>query len=156
MAATYKQNFNIFDFIARNNPDIVASAIAALGYDVTSDDVAATAEKQAATANRVKARKPSADTIRNRTICADILAEFNARNGEFTAADIAGFIVDPDGMPMSTRKVAALLAGMVKRGELEKSPEKWAVSHYALPGYEFAAKPTRRSKSNKSDTVSDN
>ena len=120
MAATYKQNANLFEFIAANFPDIVSAAIDAKGYALTPEDVAATATKQAATANRPKVHKPSAETKRNRAICDDILAEFNARNGEFTAAEVANMTTDPDGIPMTTRKVAALLSQMVKRGELAR------------------------------------
>lgn len=144
MAATYKQNANLFEFIAANFPDIVSAAIDAKGYALTPEDVAATATKQAATANRPKVHKPSVETKRNRAICDDILVEFNARNGEFTAAEVANMTTDPEGIPMTTRKVAALLSQMVKRGELAKSPEKWSVAHYALPGYEFAPKPARK------------
>lgn len=152
MAATYKQNANLFEFIAANFPDIVSAAIDAKGYALTPEDVAATATKQAATANRPKVHKPSAETKRNRAICDDILAEFNARNGEFTAAEVANMTTDPDGIPMTTRKVAALLSQMVKRGELAKSPEKWASAHYGLPGYEFAPKPTRKVKKTANET----
>ena len=146
MAATYKQNANLFEFIAANFPDIVSAAIDAKGYALTPEDVAATATKQAATANRPKVHKPSAETKRNRAICDDILAEFNVRHGEYTASELADIVVDPDGMTMGTRKIAALLSQMVKRGELAKSPYKWASSHYALPGHEFTPKPVRKSK----------
>lgn len=145
--ATYKQLANVTQFIANNNPDVVALAIDALGYKgISVEGIAEVADKQAARANRPKVHKPSAETKRNRAICDDILAEFNARNGEFTAAEVANMTTDPDGMPMTTRKVAALLSQMVKRGELAKSPEKWASAHYGLPGYEFAPKPARKSK----------
>ena len=146
--ATYKQLANVTQFIANNNPDVVALAIDALGYkDVTAQDITEVADKQAARANAPKPpRKPTAEMVRNRAICDDILAEFNVRKGEYTASELADIVVDPDGMTMGTRKIAALLSQMVKRGELVKSPYKWASSHYALPGHEFTPKPVRKSK----------
>ena len=41
MAATYRQNANLFEFIAANFPDIVSAAIDAKGYALTPEDVAA-------------------------------------------------------------------------------------------------------------------
>ena len=123
--------------------------------NVSVEDVANVVNKMATTLNRPTAKKPSKDTIRNAQIKDDIVAELSARGEEFTAADLSAIVVDPDGYPMTTRKVAALLAALAREGRICKSPEKWTVAHYAMPGVEFKVKPVkvRKSKKNAEDTA---
>ena len=82
-------------------------------------------------ANRKRVSKPSAETLRNRQIATELAGEINARGAEFTAADIAEFYTDPDGMPLTARKVGALLRQAVGMGLIAVSPEPWSVKHYA-------------------------
>ena len=106
--------------------DVIADA---MGADVA--DVTATINKMVESANRKRVSKPSAETLRNRQIATELAGEINARGAEFTAADIAEFYTDPDGMPLTARKVGALLRQAVGMGL----------------GFEFAKKPVRVKKS---------
>ena len=121
--------------------DVIADA---MGADVT--DVTATITKMIQSANRKRVSKPSAETLRNRQIATELAGEINARGAEFTAADIAEFYTDPDGMPLTARKVGALLRQAVGMGLIAVSPEPWSVKHYAPVGFEFAKKPVRVKK----------
>lgn len=121
--------------------DVIADA---MGADVA--DVIATIDKMVKSANAVYKSKPSAETLRNRQIVAELAQEINARSAEFTAADIAEFYTDPDGMPLTARKVGALLRQTVAVGLIAVSPEPWSVKHYAPIGFEFAKKPKRERK----------
>lgn len=126
--------------------DGIADVIAdAMGADVA--DVTATIDKMIQSANRKRVSKPSAETLRNRQIATELAGEINARGAEFTAADIAEFYTDPDGMPLTARKVGALLRQAVAMGLIAVSPEPWSVKHYAPVGFEFAKKPVRVKKS---------
>lgn len=131
--------------------DVIADA---MGADVA--DVTATIEKMVESANRKHVSKPSAETLRNRQIAKELAGEINARGAEFTAADIAEFYTDPDGMPLTARKVGALLRQAVAMGLIAVSPEPWSVKHYAPVGFEFAKKPVRIKKSKDADTDADN
>lgn len=122
--------------------DVIADA---MGADVA--DVSATIEKMVESANRKRVSKPSVETLRNRQIATELAGEINARGAEFTAADIAEFYTDPDGMPLTARKVGALLRQAVAMGLIAVSPEPWSVKHYAPVGFEFAKKPVRVKKS---------
>jgi hypothetical protein len=121
--------------------DVIADA---MGADVA--DVTATIAKMIQSANRKRVSKPSAETLRNRQIATELADEINARGAEFTAADIAEFYTDPDGMPLTARKVGALLRQAVGMGFIAVSPEPWSVKHYAPVGFEFAKKPVRVKK----------
>lgn len=133
----------------------IADAIAdAMGADVA--DVTATIDKMIQSVNRKRVSKPSAETLRNRQIAKELAGEINARGAEFTAADIAEFYTDPDGMPLSARKVGALLRQTVAMGLIAVSPEPWSVKHYAPVGFEFAKKPVRVKKSKDADADADN
>lgn len=126
----------------------IADAIAdAMGADVT--DVTATIEKMIQSANRPRASKPSAETLKNRETVKLIVAEINARGTELTAADLADFTTDCDGMPMNARKVGALCRQAANAGLIAVSPYPWSVKHYAPVGYEFAPKPVRERKAKK-------
>ena len=122
--------------------DVIADA---MGADVA--DVTATIDKMVQSANRKRVSKPSAETLRNRQIATELAGEINARGAEFTAADIAEFYTDPDGMPLTARKVGALLRQAVGMGLIAVSPEPWSVKHYAPVGFEFSKKPVRVKKS---------
>ena len=133
----------------------IADAIAdAMGADVA--DVTATIDKMIQSVNRKRVSKPSAETLRNREITKELAGEINARGAEFTAADIAEFYTDPDGMPITARKVGALLRQAVAMGLIAVSPEPWSVKHYAPVGFEFAKKPVRVKKAKNADADSDN
>lgn len=121
--------------------DVIADA---MGADVS--DVTATIAKMIQSANRKRVSKPSAETLRNRQIATELAGEINARGAEFTAADIAEFYTDPDGMPLTARKVGALLRQAVGMGLIAVSPEPWSVKHYAPIGFKFAKKPVRVKK----------
>lgn len=107
----------------------------------SKETVAEFIAKWAEKANEVKPSKPSAETLKNRALMHDLVAELNARNIETTAAEFANMVVDNEGYPMSSRKVGSLLANAAKQGLIAKSPEKWDVSHYAPLGFEFKPKP---------------
>lgn len=133
----------------------IADAIAdAMGADVA--DVTATINKMVESANRKRVSKPSAETLRNRQIATELAGEINARGAEFTAADIAEFYTDPDGMPLTARKVGALLRQAVAMGLIAVSPEPWSVKHYAPVGFEFAKKPVRVKKAKNADADAEN
>ena len=116
---------------------------------LATDDIATVADalaKLEQSTNRKRVSKPSAETLRNRQIATELAGEINARGAEFTAADIAEFYTDPDGMPLTARKVGALLRQAVAMGLIAVSPEPWSVKHYAPVGFEFAKKPVRVKK----------
>lgn len=96
--------------------------------------------------NRQRVSKPSAETLANRKLARDIADEVITRGIEVTAKDVAEYATDADGMPMSTRKVGALLKNAAAMGLIEKSPEKWPVAHYAPVGFAFAPKPERKTR----------
>ena len=135
---------------AQSNPDTLAQLAEHFGTDVeTVTDTLTAWEKSL---NRPHKSKPSADTLKNRENTALLVAELNARNGEFTAAEIADMTADVDGMPMTTRKAAILLANAARAGMIDVSPEPWSVKHYAKAGYEFAKKPERKRKAKAENT----
>lgn len=116
---------------------------------LATDDIATVADalaKLEQSTNRKRVSKPSAETLRNRQIATELAGEINARGAEFTAADIAEFYTDPDGMPLTARKVGALLRQAVGMGLIAVSPEPWSVKHYAPIGFEFVKKPVRVKK----------
>ena len=127
-----------------------------LKSDTEKQLLADTIAKMVQSANRKRISKPSAETLRNRQIVAELAQEINARSAEFTAADIAEFYTDPDGMPLTARKVGALLRQAVAMGLIAVSPEPWSVKHYAPVGFEFAKKPIRVKKSKDADADADN
>lgn len=105
--------------------------------------------------NRKHVSKPSAETLANRKLAEDVAAEVIARGIEVTAKDVAEYATDADGMPMSTRKVGALLKNAASMGLIERSPEKWPVAHYAPVGFAFAPKPERKTRKKAEDTPED-
>lgn len=123
---------------------------------LATDDIATVADaiaKLEQSTNRKRVSKPSAETLRNRQIATELAEEINVRNAEFTAAEIAEFYTDPDGLTLSARKVGALLKNAVTLGLIAVSPEPWSVKHYAPVGFEFAKKPVRVKKAKDADNA---
>lgn len=145
---TRKQLINALT--AEGIADVIADA---MGADVA--DVTITINKMAHSINRKRVSKPSAETLRNRQIATELANEINVRGAEFTAADIAEFYTDPDGMQLTARKVGALLRQAVAMGLVAVSPEPWSVKHYAPVGFNFAKKPIRVKKHQDVDNADD-
>ena len=133
--------------------DGIADIIAAT-FDAETTDVTAAIDKMVASVNRPRKSKPSAETLKNREIAKELAEEVTARGKEVTAAEVADFYTDPDGMTLNPRKVGALLKNAAAMGLIDVSPESWAVKHYGPVGFEFAKKPVRvkKSKDNAEDT----
>lgn len=127
--------------------DIIAATI-----DAPTADVMAAIDKMIEAANRPKVSKPSAETLRNREIAKELAAEVTARGKETTAAEIADYYTDPDGMTLNPRKVGALLRTAVSMGLIDVSPEPWSVKHYGPKGFAFAVKPKRERKAKTEET----
>lgn len=132
-----------------NNADVDELA-AYIGADAA--DVQAAIDKTVAALNRPRKSKPSAETLKNREIARELAEEVTARGKEVTAAEVADFYTDPDGMTLNPRKVGALLKNAAAMGLIDVSPEPWAVKHYGPVGFEFAKKPVRVKKSKDADT----
>lgn len=128
---------------AAENGCTIWDAADALGFD--SEATLKAVKDFNAAMSRPHKSKPSAETLANRENTALLVAELNARDGEFTAAEVADMTTDKDGNPMNPRKVGNLLSRAVKAGLIAKSPESWSVNHYAKLGYEFKPKPERKS-----------
>lgn len=146
MSKTITRKVIINALTAEGIADIIASAI-----DATIEDVSAAIDKMVASANRPTKSKPSAETMRNRRIAEELAAEIAARGKEVTAAEVADYYTDPDGMVLNPRKVGALLRNAAAMGLIDVSPEKWSVKHYGPVGFDFAKKPVR-AKKNAEDT----
>ena len=131
--------------------DGIADIIAAT-LDAEATDVTAAINKMVASVNRPRKSKPSAETLKNREIARELAEEVTARGKEVTAAEVADFYTDPDGMTLNPRKVGALLKNAAAQGLIDVSPEPWAVKHYGPVGFEFAKKPVRVKKSKDADT----
>ena len=138
---TRKALTNALISFAENTPGTIDAIADTFG--VAANEVTDALTNMRNAVNRPHKSKPSADTLKNKENTALLVAELNARNGEFTAAEIADMTADVDGMPMTTRKAAILLANAARAGMIDVSPEPWSVKHYAKAGYEFAKKPTR-------------
>lgn len=126
--------------------DGIADIIAAT-LDAETTDVTAAIDKMVASVNRPRKSKPSAETLKNREIAKELAEEVTARGKEVTAAEIADFYTDPDGMTLNPRKVGRLLKNAAAQGLIDVSPEPWAVKHYGPVGFKFAKKPVRVKKS---------
>lgn len=131
------------------NADVDALAVE---LSATPEDVSAAIESMTKALNRKHVSKPSAETLANRKLAEDVAAEVIARGIEVTAKDVAEYATDADGMPMSTRKVGALLKNAASMGLIERSPEKWPVAHYAPCGFAFAPKPERKTRKKAENT----
>ena len=141
MANTITRKALSLALIANADVDALATEL-----NATTDEVIAAIVSMTRALDRKRVSKPSAETLKNRKLAEDVAAEVIARGIEVTAKDVAEYATDADGMPMSTRKVGALLKNAAAMGLIEKSPEKWPVAHYAPCGFEFAKKPIRAKK----------
>ena len=132
-------------------PSVFDALVDSMGIESDTDRqlLADTISKMVASANRPTKSKPSAETLKNRRIAEELAAEINARGKEMTAAEVADFYTDPDGMTLNPRKVGALLRNAAAMGLVDVSPEKWSVKHYGPVGYQFSKKPVRAKKSDK-------
>lgn len=120
------------------------SVAAELNADTT--DVQVAIDTMVKALNRPHKSKPSAETLANKENTELLVAELTARDGEFTAAEVADMTTDREGNTMNPRKVGSLLSRAAKAGLIAKSPEPWSVAHYAHNGFEFAKKPERKRK----------
>lgn len=136
-----------FALVNTANLDSVA---AELNADTT--DVQAAIDTMVKALNRPRKSKPSAETLANKENTELLVAELNARDGEFTAAEVADMTTDREGNTMNPRKVGSLLSRAAKAGLIAKSPEPWSVAHYAHNGYEFTKKPERKRKTKAENT----
>lgn len=131
----------IFALVNTANLDSVA---AELNADTT--DIQAAIDTMVKALNRPHKSKSSAETLANKENTELLVAELNARDGEFTAAEVADMTTDREGNTMNPRKVGSLLSRAAKAGLIAKSPEPWSVAHYAHNGFKFAKKPGRKDK----------
>lgn len=128
----------------------VYDAADALNFDAQATTKAI--EDFNAAMHRPRKSKPSAETVKNAAIMAELVDELNARGKEMTASELADVYTDPEGNVLNPRKVGAALARAAREGLIAKSPEKWSVAHYAPHGVEFAPKPVRVRKAKAEDT----
>ena len=133
--------------IANADVDVLATEL-----NATTDEVIAAIVSMTRALDRKRVSKPSAETLANRKLAEDVAAEVVARGVEVTAKDVAEYATDAEGMPMSTRKVGALLKNAAAMGLIAVSPEPWSVKHYAPIGFEFAKKPDRKRKAKAEET----
>lgn len=148
MAAITRKALSL-TFIANAQSDPNTLAKLAKKFHANTKEVADALAAWEKSLNRPKKSRPSAETLANRENTELLVAELNARDGEFTAAEVADMTTDKDGNAMNPRKVGSLLSRAAKAGLIAKSPEPWSVSHYAKLGYEFAKKPERKRKAKK-------
>lgn len=119
---------------ALDNDAIIDAIIDSLP-DYSVSDIRETIAHMVAKANEVKKSVPSAETLKNRETMRELVGELNARGKEMTAADLADVYADADGMPISPRKIGALLRNAAASGLVAISPEPWSVKHYAPVGF---------------------
>lgn len=131
VAYAFNEGCTVYDACEALEVDPEGAKVAALDFETAM--------------HRKHVAKPSAETLANQENTKLLVAELNARDGEFTAAEVADMTTDKDGNVMNPRKVGNLLSRAVKAGMIAKSPYKWSVSHYAKLGYEFQPKPERKS-----------
>lgn len=124
--------------------DAVIASLADNIPDATPEDVRATIARMVANANKVQKSAPSAETLKNRKTMRELVEELNTRGKEMTAADLADVYADADGMPISPRKIGALLRNAAASGLVAISPEPWSVKHYAPVDFtDWAKKPEK-------------
>ena len=131
---------------ALDNDDIFDAIIDTL-QDYSVSDIRETITHMIAKANEVKKSMPSAETLKNRETMRELVDELNTRGKEMTAADLADVYADADGMPISPRKIGALLRNAAASGLVAISPEPWSVKHYAPAGFtDWEKKPEKPEK----------
>ena len=135
-------NDDVFDAIC----DVIGDRCR-VDRNVVAGEVASTIAHMVARANEVKKSMPSAETLKNRETMRELVEELNTRGKEMTAADLADVYADADGMPISPRKIGALLRNAAASGLVAVSPEPWSVKHYAPAGFtDWAKKPEKPAK----------
>lgn len=131
---------------ALDNDAIIAALVYSIP-DAMPEDVRATIARMVENANKVQKSAPSAETLKNRETMRELVEELNARGKEMTAADLADVYADADGMPISPRKIGALLRNAAASGLVAISPEPWSVKHYAPAGFtDWEKKPEKPAK----------
>lgn len=150
MSITNKQIINALD-----NAAVVTAIATSTGF--SESDVWAKISAMVESANKVRPKKPSAETLANMKLAEELAQEINVRGIEMTAARVAEFATDENGIPMSTRKVGSLLRQAAIRGLIQKSPYNWEVGHYGpvTEGFEFQPKPTRSKKKTEDENESE-
>ena len=124
------------------NKDVLALVAEHLGVD--ENEVKPTIRAMVDAANAKRESKPTAETLRNERIMHELVEEVNTRGVELTAADLADVYADEDGMPISSRKVGAIMRHAIQQGLVAISPEKWVIKHYAPLGFtNWAKKPEK-------------
>ena len=122
--------------------NVLAAIVDVLGVD--PEEVKPTIRAMVDAANAKRESKPTAETLRNERIMHELVEEVNARGVELTAADLADVYADEDGMPISSRKVGAIMRHAIQQGLVAISPEKWVIKHYAPLGFtNWAKKPEK-------------
>lgn len=136
---------------ALDNAAVVSAIATSTGF--AESDVWSKIGAMIESANKVRPKKPSAETLANMKLAEELADEINTRGIEMTAAQVAEFATDENGIPMSTRKVGSLLRQAAIRGLIKKSPYNWEVGHYGplSDEFEFAPKPKRVKKSKGED-----
>lgn len=157
MATSNITRHDLAVFLGTLDPADMAESLSAQihgesGYVSHEDVKAAVSAFERATRTR-KATTPSKDTLRNRAITADLVSEINARGAEFTAAELAEFVTDPQGFPMTTKKVSSLLRIAAMNGDIARVSRKNGY-HYAPCGFEFAPE-VKRTRPEKPIAVDD-
>ena len=100
--------------------NVLAAIVDVLGAD--PEEVKPTIRAMVNAANAKRESKPTAETLRNERIMHELVEEVNARGVELTAADLADVYADEDGMPISSRKVGAIMRHAIQQGLVAISP----------------------------------
>ena len=140
---TRKQFAKVIDYAVMHNVTLGDSAEKLFG-ERCNNAVLVAAARFCEAAFKSVPKKPTADMRYNAQITAELVEEVNARGVELTAADLADVYADEDGMPISSRKVGAIMRHAIQQGLVAISPEKWVIKHYAPLGFtNWAKKPEK-------------
>lgn len=136
---------------ALDNAAVVSAIATSTGF--SESDVWAKIASMVESVNKERPKKPSAETLTNMKLAEELAQEINVRGIEMTAAQVAEFATDENGIPMTTRKVGSLLRQAAIRGLIQKSPYNWGVGHYGPldENFEFQPKPKRAKKTKTED-----
>lgn len=136
---------------ALDNAAVVSAIATSTGF--SESDVWAKIARMVESVNKERPKKPSAETLTNMKLAEELAQEINVRGIEMTAAQVAEFATDENGIPMTTRKVGSLLRQAAIRGLIQKSPYNWGVGHYGplAKDFEFQPKPKRVKKTKTED-----
>ena len=136
---------------ALDNAAVVSAIATSTGF--SESDVWAKIARMVESVNKERPKKPSAETLANMKLAEELAQEINVRGIEMTAAQVAEFATDENGIPMTTRKVGSLLRQAAIRGLIQKSPYNWGVGHYGplAKDFKFQPKPKRVKKTKTED-----